>query len=265
MSPLVAAPLWSMKRATSPVIATAIHDGGFVRPSLEPFFAVSQQQRLREEDPHTGFIIGSVPNQIICHRSRFEVDLNRARSEAIYLRPEQAWGLNIWQGPLHDHEIAISRGLYDDYYEMLLAALRGMERTHSRFVVFDVHSYNHQREAPGRLTDQKQAPDINIGTFSMDREQWAFVVDPLIAHFRSFSFDGRRLDVRENVAFQGKGEQTRFIHEHFPETGCAIAIEFKKIFMDEWTGEPNEAALWDLRNAVTSAVPLIETLLERHV
>ncbi len=80
------------------------------------------------------------------------------------------------------------------------------------------------------------APDINIGTFSMPRELWAPVLDPLIETMRAFDFNGRRLDVRENVAFQGKGELTRFVHERYPGRGCAIALEFRKFFMDEWTG-----------------------------
>ena len=77
----------------------------------------------------------------------------------------------------------------------------------------------------------------------MDRERWAFVVDPFIETLRGFTFKGAKIDVRENVAFFGKGEQTRFIHDRFPDAGCAIAIEFKKIFMDEWTGRPDREAI----------------------
>lgn len=227
-------------------------------------FALTTEQRLREEDPFTGFMIASAPNQIVCHRSRFETDLNRARDAAVYLRPEQAWGMNIWTSPLPEVEAEASRLLHDDYYEMLRFLLSGIERRYRRFVVFDVHSYNHQRNGPGRLTEQETAPDVNIGTFSMDRLRWAFIVDPLIAHFQSLSVGGKPLDVRENVAFQGKGEQTRFIHEQFSENGCAIAIEFKKIFMDEWTGKPIDAALWDLRHAIATAVALVEKLLGHH-
>ena len=94
----------------------------------------------------------------------------------------------------------------------------------------------------------------------MPREHWAFLVDPLMEAMRcAFDFNGRRLDVRENVAFQGKGEQTRFVHERYPGRGCAIALEFKKFFMDEWTGEPDSggagghAALRRLDRATAAA------------
>jgi hypothetical protein len=62
--------------------------------------------------------------------------------------------------------------------------------------------------------------------------------------------DGRKLDVRENIAFQGRGEQTRFVHERYPGRGCAIALEFKKFFMDEWSGEPNPAELEAMRRFI---------------
>ena len=85
----------------------------------------------------------------------------------------------------------------------------------------------------------------------MPREHWAFLLDPLMEAMRGFDFNGRRLDVRENVAFQGKGEQTRFVHERYPGEGCAIALEFKKFFMDEWTGEPDPAELEAMRDFIT--------------
>ena len=47
---------------------------------------------------------------------------------------------------------------------------------------------------------------------------------------------GHRFDVRENVRFRG-GYLCRWVAEHYPDTACALAIEFKKVFMDEWTGE----------------------------
>ena len=147
---------------------------------------------------------------------------------------------------------------------MLGGLLDGLAARHQRFVVIDAHSYNHRRDGPdGAPTPQEEAPDINIGTFSMPREQWAFLLDPLMEAMRGFDFNGRRLDVRENVAFQGKGEQTRFIHERYPDSGCAIALEFKKFFMDEWSGEPDPAELAAMRAFIAHAAAVAEELLER--
>jgi hypothetical protein len=70
--------------------------------------------------------------------------------------------------------------------------------------------------------------------------------------------------VRENVAFQGKGEQTRFVHHRYAARGCAIALEFKKFFMDEWTGEPDIEALKAMREMIRLSLPvLLEALQAR--
>ena len=65
----------------------------------------------------------------------------------------------------------------------------------------------------------------------------------------------------DDVAFQGKGEQTRFIHDRYPSKGCAIAIEFKKFFMDEWSGEPDAAELDAMRRFVTMSADTAAALL----
>ncbi|MGY5810202.1 N-formylglutamate amidohydrolase [Rhizobium sp. LEGMi198b] len=254
--------LWTIERGISPIVATAIHEGHSVRKELESLYALSSDERLREEDPFTEFTTRDVPNRIVFHRSRFEVDINRSRDAAIYFAPEQAWGLKVWKDELSSKHVKASLQTHDEYYEMLLAFLKAIERWHCRFVVLDIHSYNHRRGgAAAAPTEQAKAPHINIGTFSIDRVRWSHVIDILTDHFRSCEINGCRLDVRENIAFQGKGEQTRFIHEHFPLSGCAIAVEFKKFFMDEWTGEPDLDVLEKLRGIVASAVPLLEQAL----
>jgi len=255
-------PCWSVERAVSPIVATAIHDGHAVRSELEALYGLTSDERLREEDPFTASMIVDVPNRITFHRSRFEIDLNRGRDGAVYVRPEQAWGLNVWSDTLAPEHVDVSLQLHDDYYEMLHSMLSGIERRHGKFVVLDLHSYNHRRDGPdGAPTDPAKAPDINIGTISMDRDRWAPVVDALMEHFRGFPINGKPLDVQENVAFQGKGEQTRFVHEHFAENGCAIAVEFKKFFMDEWTGEPHRGTIEQLRAMIAGAVPVLEKVL----
>ncbi|MCA1449869.1 N-formylglutamate amidohydrolase [Ensifer sp. IC3342] len=253
---------WTQHRGDSPIVATAIHNGHAVRNAVERLLALSPAERLREEDPFTEFIIRDFPNRIVVHRSRFEVDINRPRGGAIYVRPEQAWGLKVWtREPPHDL-VEASLAMHDEYYAMLEAMLTGIERRHGRFVVLDVHSYNHRRDGPeAEAMRAEAAPEVNIGTFSMDRVKWALVVDAFVETLRSVDWQGRRLDVRENIAFQGRGEQTRFIHERFPDTGCAIAVEFKKFFMDEWTGEPNMEALAALRKLVSSTLPLLVSAL----
>ena len=55
------------------------------------------------------------------------------------------------------------------------------------------------------------------------------------------------------------------IHETWPDQACALAVEFKKIYMDEWTGEPDRVRLDRLVAALESTVahlrPTFESLL----
>jgi hypothetical protein len=96
----------------------------------------------------------------------------------------------------------------------------------------------------------------------MVRERWFAVVDAFIDAFRIFDFPGGRLDVRENVKFFG-GHWPRWIHETFPETGVAIAIEFKKFFMNEWTGEADQQLVEAIGEALRSTVPAVLDALEQ--
>jgi hypothetical protein len=227
--------------------------------------ALSDSDRLREEDPFTGEAVRGAAQHVIVHRSRFEFDLNRDGDNAIYQTPEQSWGLDVWRpGGLEPAMVQGSLDLHARYYRMLGALLDVVAERHEHFLVIDVHSYNHRRNgATGEPTPQEKAPDINIGTFSMPREQWAFLVDPLMEAMRKFDFNGRRLDVRENVAFQGKGEQTRFVHKRYPGRGCAIALEFKKFFMDEWSGHPDRKEVTAMRALVAHIAATAEGMLAR--
>jgi len=253
---------WTIKLGDGPVVGTAIHSGTDVGEAGRSLMSLPDLDRLREEDPFTERFIADFPTRIVVHRSRFQVDLNRARDAAVYLSPDQSWGLKVWREPPTEEVVEEFLAFHDAFYSALHRVLAGIEKRYGRFVLIDVHSYNHRRDGPDASpTSRDLAPDINIGTFSMDRERWAPVVDAFIEALRGHHFNGEPIDVRENVSFQGKGEQTRFVHANFPENGCAIAVEFKKIFMDEWSGEPDWAAIDRLRTILTSTVPVLESAL----
>ena len=253
---------WRLQRGDDCIVATAIHDGTALRPEVASAMALDAATRLREEDPFTGQAVEGVPTHVVPLRSRFEVDLNRAEDDAVYLRPEQSWGLQVWRAPPPGSVVEASRRMHRAFYAMLAQVLDDVVAAHGRFLLLDVHSYNHRRdgpEAPPMAADA--APEINLGTFSMPRERWAFLVDPIAEAMRGFDFRGRRLDVRENVAFQGRGQLARFVHERYPDTGCALAVEFKKFYMDEWTGAPDPDALPAMRDFITHAADTGRALL----
>jgi N-formylglutamate deformylase len=239
---------------SSQLVATAIHAGHDLRPEVEAQLAVAESTRLREEDSFTDLLIAPLAARVVVNRSRFEVDLNRPRDQAIYLHADQAWGLDVWRDSPSPELLRGSLELYDRLYENLAARL---DRLSDRgpFVLLDVHSYNHRRAGPDAPTAPAEAnPDLNVGTGSLDRDRWARVVDALMDALDGASVGGQPLDVRENVRFKG-GHLTRWVAARYPETGCALALEFKKTFMDEWTGRLYPDRLDELTDAFAKSLP----------
>lgn len=249
------------QRGTGPVVAAAIHNGHDTRKNIERHLAIDEEQQLREEDPVTGEWTQIAKTQIVGLRSRFEVDLNRPRDKAVYETPADAWGMKVWDTPPKQQMIDASLAEYDQFYEDVEALLREMVAEYGKVVVYDLHTYNHRREgADGPPADARKNPEVNIGTGTMDREYWGPVVDRFISDLRAYDFHGRNLDVRENVKFLG-GHFAEWIHKTFPKQVCAISIEFKKFFMDEWEGEADPNEVEAIYNALKSTLPGVREAL----
>lgn len=235
---------------TSPLLATAVHNGHDLRGEVAELMLLGETDRLREEDPHTAAFTRVAPSRVIAHRSRFEVDLNRERPAAIYRDPDDAWGLQVWKEALPVEVADRSMELFDAFYARFAEALDRLDARHGGVLVFDIHSYNHRRGGPdGPFDDRAANPEVNVGTGTLDRARWGSLVDRFMQDMASTG-----LDVRENVRFQGR-EVARFVHEHLPATGCCLCIEFKKIFMNEWTGEVDTGRLAELIDGLAATVP----------
>ena len=238
-----------------PVVAVALHSGHEVRSELEPLFNLSSSKRLREEDPHTDFFTAIVPPRIVARKSRFEVDLNRERSLAVYRTPEDAWGLNVWKEYPDDEMVEKSLAIYDKFYTDAKVFFSSIIYKYGYVIVYDIHSYNHMREGPhAEPADPAANPDINLGTENLNRHVWGQVVDGLTKDLRSFNYPGGPLTVGENIRFKG-GHYSEWMQQEFGDQSCAIAIEFKKIFMNEWTHELNPVKLKEHYNALISTLP----------
>jgi N-formylglutamate amidohydrolase len=238
---------------TSCLVATAIHAGHDVRPEISSLLRLDEATRLREEDPFTDRIAAVADSVVLVYRSRFEVDLNRGREAAVYRQPDDCWGLDPWGGELPQDVIDRSLDIYDAFYADLGTHLDRLAEV-GPFLVFDVHSYNHRRPEDGRVEAPQSAnPDVNVGTGSLDGT-WSSVVDSLIDALGQAEVGGRPLDVRENIRFEG-ANLAEWVNERYPTTGCALALEFKKTFMDEWTGAVDVERLDALIDALRAATP----------
>lgn len=241
-------------------ISTAIHAGHDVRPELAAELVLPERDRLREEDPHTDEIAALIPARVVVHRSRFEVDLNRTREESVYRTAEESWGMAVFRNPPLDEALVLgSLQVYDAFYAELG---RRLDEVAARgpFVMFDVHSYNHRRDGADAATaPSEENPEVNVGTGSLNRERFGPVVDAFITSLEASASAGP-LDVRENVRFRGR-QLAAWTHARYPDRGMVLALEFKKTFMDEWSGEFERSRIEELALALAGTVPAVEALL----
>lgn len=251
-----------IREGSGNLIGTAIHEGSKLRDELQAFLNLDENERLREEDPFTGVWADISDTTIKGRYSRFEVDLNRPREKAVYRTPEDAWGLKVWKNQLPEAVIDRSLQKYDAFYKAVKVLLDKKVEQHGSFVVYDFHSYNHLRDGQGKPpADPEHNPEINLGTANMNRKKWASVVDAFSQSLKSFDYRGRNLDVRENIKFKG-GYFSQWIYENYPNESCVIAIEVKKIFMDEWTGTPDHDQINLLKTAFQESIPEVQTALQ---
>jgi hypothetical protein len=249
--PSLADPPFRFIEGGGPIVATAIHAGHALRAEVAECIALGNRERRREEDPYTELLTIPFATRVLVDRSRFEADLNRSAEEAIYLTEAQAWGLKVWKSPPSADFVDRSLAIHTDFYRRLDQMLDEIA-SGGPFVVLDLHSYNHRRDGvnapPAPLAYN---PDVNIGTGTLDHARWG----GLVARFAADLAAGlpRSMTVAENVRFRG-GYLSKRVNERYEGRGCALALEFKKTFVDEWTDEFDAAALRRLTSALEATV-----------
>jgi len=227
--------LVELKEEQIPLLALAIHNGHEMHPELLKICGISEADRLREEDPFTEVFTEPYPNRIVVYTSRFTVDLNRTREKAIYLNPDDCWGLPARTVRPSDELITELSHDYGQWYSLLTFTIQRLLAKHSFLTILDLHSYNHRRLGAAAEPDaQADNPDIILGRNNMPKQYYAWV-DRLCSELNNQAVMGHKLDCRIDVKFTG-GWLSRWLHQTFPGKVVCLAVEFKKIFMDEWTG-----------------------------
>lgn len=249
-----------IERRGSRVITAAIHSGHELVPGFERLAALCEADRTREEDPFTQSLGDIGVTSILTPYSRFGLDLNRPRDGAVYLSPEDAWGLECWTEAPPDDRLSAALALYDAFYDEVFGLLAETIEALGSFVVLDIHSYNHRRLGPDAPPAEALAnPEVNLGTATLDRSRWAPVCDAFLTVMREHGFD-----TRENVKFGG-GEFARAINARHPSRGCVLSVEFKKTFMDEWTGVPDVVQVEARAAALHECIPALERALDEVI
>ena len=81
---------------------------------------------------------------------------------------------------------------------------------------------------------------------------------------RSVPVAGRRPDVRANVRFPTGGHFPEWVYARWGSRVCTISPEYKKIFMDEWTGAADIIALQSLQQGLQAAVDAVRPDFRRR-
>ena len=105
---------------------------------------------------------------------------------------------------------------------------------------------------------------VNVGTGTLDSDRFGPARRRLHGDaLQAAHVGGGRLDVRENVKFQGRASCRGSCTNRYPGVGCCLALEFKKTFMDEWTAEVDHDRLAETVRALGATVPVLEQALAR--
>lgn len=248
-------PRWEVIASPGPDLVTAVHDGHAMNPALQPYLAISPQEALREEDPMTGFLAGVGSNIFRTHVSRFEVDLNRPRERAFSTNPDDTWGLKVWdRDPPHE---LIEQGLaqHDKFYRLTKGWIESLISRHRRVLIVDLHSYNHRRDGQNAPpADAAENPEIDLGVTTARSDRFSPVIDALRQGLRGPESDGTVRDVRDNIRYPDGGHWPEWVYANYGDEVCTITIEYKKFFMDEWTGSVDLLLLHELRANLARAV-----------
>lgn len=247
----------------SPIIATAIHDGHIIPAAFMEKMQLQEHERMREEDPYTANMTHLPVNIVTVATSRFLVDLNRSRAHCIYKHPEDAWGLSVWKTPISEQMEEQLLNYYDLFYARMAALIQRTIQSQGRFVVLDIHSYNHRRMHPDEEAPIEENPEINIGTIH-NLAKWQPLIDRFIEGLSKTKIMGHRPDVKENVKFKG-GDFSKWICTHYGDYGCVLSIEFKKTFMDEWTGRLDVDHLLAIQHALKDNLSVLKAGLQQIV
>ncbi|NGM62204.1 N-formylglutamate amidohydrolase [Sphingobacterium sp. SGG-5] len=247
---------YHLEQTDSPFWAFAIHDGHHIHPEIEPYLAIDEETRLREEDPYTAILAELPFNRFVSATSRFQLDINRSKQDAIYLQPEQAWGLKVWENGLPQKWVDRLYTSYDDIFRSIDTAIQETIDKYGYFVVYDIHSYNAKRGGAQAPIDHLHNPQINIGTVH-NHPKWSILTSLFIEALERKQAGVATFDVRENINFKG-GYLSQYINTRYGNKGCVFSIEFRKDFMDEWTGQLYPEKLQEYKQLLLHTVETLE-------
>ncbi|MDG4715752.1 N-formylglutamate amidohydrolase [Winogradskyella marincola] len=207
-----------------PYVCGAVHDGHQFRQELWDNCLHTEYDRWYEEDPETKNMIISHPILISGCDSRFEYDLNRDPSNAVF---DTAWGKQLWKSPLPKTDKTKSLQKHANFYQVVKALISKIEEKFGVCIVYDMHSYNWQRW-------DREVPTWNLGTSNIDNTRFGEQVESWRQMLASIELPHDiKQTAKVNDTFQGNGYFLKFITNTFENT-LVLATEIAKVYCDEY-------------------------------
>jgi N-formylglutamate deformylase len=240
-------------RGRSPIIGTALHYHHDIRPDIAPKLQLGTAARHYEEDPFTHRFLGKIMHCLTPNQSRYEFDLNRPPDTTIYSSPALAWGQQVWGEPLNQYEREFCLEKWYEFHTMMDCAVEDAITNFGQAIVLDFHSYNYQRKgATDWRTDDK--PVINLGTRHLNLDDAGRkIVDDFAEDLKQHTVLGEECMVQENGVFYGGYLNRRLSHLFGPRV-ITLSVEYKKVYMDETTGEVHDDILDDLASQIDDTI-----------
>lgn len=229
-----------------PYLCAAIHNGHQFRKELWSFCTHSAFERWHEEDPETMTMVATMPMVMAGCDSRFEYDLNRAPSEAIY---EDAWGKPLWRKNLPSKMKEVSITKHTAFYEIVHTLIAQIESKFNCCIVYDMHSYNIHKW-------DRKVPTWNIGTENIDNVRFGGVVENWRKSLSELALpNGIENTALLNDTFKGNGYFLKNITNKFSHT-LVLATEIAKVYCDENTQVVYVDVVDAIANQLSKKIPL---------
>jgi hypothetical protein len=230
-------------RAYVPYVATAIHAGHHLRESLAQKCLLNPLERKFEEDPYTEDMILGLPIVLYGLDSRYEYDLNRNPDHAVY---DKAWGKDVWKPALTEEERDESLRKHMNYYKVFTTMVQKLESLYGICIVFDMHSYNHERLG-------SDTPLFNIGTENVDTARFGDYIAQWQRELSLIDLGIVKTQCNIDDVFKGRGYQAVFIREHHPNT-LIFPTEVKKVYQHPENSEPYPEIIEKLSRQLSTAI-----------
>ena len=139
---------------------------------------------------------------------------------------------------------------YAAFYRFTAAVIKVLLDRFGACIVYDIHSYNIQRQIDKGHTSP---PVFNLGTRGIERAKWGKPVAAWLDRLGQIKIPDRLTTVAENDVFGGMGEFCRRL-THWDPNILVLPTEISKFYMDEYSGIVHDSVVHTLKRELAEAI-----------